>query len=295
MRPDYPQQVVFSYLQASLVFDLIEERHGFDAIRRMLEGYRDGRTTVELFDSVLGMPIEDFDDLFDEHIRERFRSPLAGLAQMGQAPGAGADIESLRTYARTHPGDLVTRLRLGALLFRDGRLDEAEEELKAALRIFPDYGGPDSPYWFLARIHRERGELGQAEAALARLNALSESNYEARLAQAEILQELGRTEESARVLDEAVLVWPYEMELHQRLAALHAELGNHEGAVRERGAVVALEPADMAEAYYRLAVAQRDAGAAEDAHRSVMGALEIAPNYEAALELLLELRGMGGG
>lgn len=291
MRPDYPQQVVFSYLQSSLVFGLIEERYGFDAIRRMLEGYRDGHTTEELFEAILDMPVQEFDEVFDEHLRERFSSPLEGLAEMGETPGPGADLEALEQFARTRPGDLTARLRLGARLFQEGRLDEAEEELRAALRIFPTYGGPDSPYWFLARIHRERGELERAAAALDRLNALSESNYRALVAQAEVLQELGRTAESAAALDKAVLIWPYEMELHARLAELHAELGNHEGAVRERGAIVALEPADMAEAYYRLAVAQRDAGDSEGARRSVLGALEIAPNYEAALELLLEIRG----
>lgn len=291
MRPDYPQQVVFSYYQASLVFDLIEQRWGFDAILRFLEGYRNGRTTVELFDRVLGTPLPEFDEIFDDHIRQRFRRPLAGVVQMGEAPPPGSGLQALREHARSHPGDLLARLRLGAALIREGRLDEAEEELRAGLTIFPGYGGPDSPYWHLARIHRQRGELEQAAAALARLNDLSESNYEARLAQAEILQELGRPGEAARVLDEAVLIWPYDLDVHRRLADLHAELGSHPAAVRERKAVVALEPADAAEAWYRLAVAQRDAGDPEAARRSVLGALEIAPNYEAALELLLDLRG----
>lgn len=293
MRPDYPQQVIFSYLQASLVFGLIEEQHGFDAIRRMLEGYKDGRQTEELFEAELGMPVTDFDEIFDDYIRERFQGPLAGLAQMGESPGPDAGIATLREYSRRQPGDLMARLRLGIMLFAEGSLDEAKVELQAALRIFPTYGGPDSPYWYLARIHRERGELEEAEAALARLNALSESHYEALLVHAEILQELGRPEESARALDKAVLIWPYEIDVHERLASLHAELGNSEGAVRERGAIVALNPVDRAEAYYQLAVAQRDAGDAEGARRSVMGALEIAPNYEAALEFLLALRGRG--
>ncbi len=293
MRPDYPQQVVFSYFQSSLVFDLLEQRHGFDTIRRMLEGYRDGRTTDELLEAAVGMPLDEFDEVFDEYMRERFRAPLAGLAELGEAPGGAADLTGLREFARAHPGDLVARLRLGIALFREGSLDEAEEELRAALRIFPTYAGPDSPYWFLAQIHRQRGELQRAEAALARLNALSESNYQARVEHAEVLRELERPAESARALDEAVLIWPYEMELHRRLADLHAELGNHEGAVRERAAVVALDPADKAEALYLLAVAQRDAGDLGDARRSVVSALAIAPNYEAALELLLELRGTG--
>jgi len=133
--------------------------------------------------------------------------------------------------------------------------------------------------------------LELAAASLARLTALSESNYTALTTHAEILEELGRLPESAVALDKAVQVWPYEMEVHVRLAELHASVGDADGAVRERGAVVALRPVDEAEALYLLAVAQKDAGDLRSARRSVMGALDIAPNYEEALEFLLELRG----
>ena len=296
MRPDYPQQVIFSYYQASLVFQVIEERWGFDAIRAMLDGYRRGETTEDLFVSVLGTDIEDFDEQFDDYMRARFASPLRALVQLGEQPPANADAAQLQDWVRRHPGDLLGRLRLGAALLQEERLEEAEEHFQEAMRMFPEYGEADSPYWFLAQIHRERGELERAAAALARLTALSESNYGALLQQAEILEQLGRLEESAAALNKAVLIWPYEMELHQRLAALNGRVGNHEEAVRERAAVVALGPPDRAEALYLLAVAQRDAGQSAEARRSVLRALEVAPNYQQALELLLELRsGAGGG
>jgi len=291
MRPDYPQQVIFSYYQASLVFELIEDEHGFAAIRGMLDGYREGRTTDELLEALLDTSTDDFDDEFDDFLRERFRSPLAGLVALEEPPGANADIPTMQQFTRAHPGDLIGRLRLGVMLFRDRRYSEAEDELRAALQIFPDYGAADSPYWFLAAIHQERGELEEAEAALARLNSLSESNYTALIQHAEILEELGRAEESARALDKAVLIWPYDASLHIKLAELHTELGNFDGAVMERGAVVALDPIDRAEALYLLARSQYGAGDTRSARRSVMGALEIAPNYEDALEFLLELRG----
>ena len=294
MRPDYPQQVVFSYYQASLVFQVIEERWGFDAIRAMLDGYRRGETTEELFVSILGTEIEEFDEEFDEYMRSRFASPLQALVQLGEQPPPTAGVSDLQDHVRRHPGDLLGRLRLGAALLAEQRLEEAEEHFRQALRMFPEYGEADSPYWFLAQIHRERGELEQAAAALARLNERSESNYRALLEQAEILEELGRDEEAAAALNKAVLVWPYEMELHQRLAALNARVGNREEAVRERAAVVALGPPDRAEALYLLAVAQRDAGEAAAARRSVLLALELAPNYQEALALLLELRGGAG-
>ena len=108
--------------------------------------------------------------------------------------------------------------------------------------------------------------------------------------EAELLEDLGRSFEAANVLNKAVLVWPYEMDLHERLAELNTTVGNHPEAVREREAVVALGPVDRAEALYLLALAQQDNGDSQSARRSVLRAVEIAPNYESALELLLTLQ-----
>jgi tetratricopeptide (TPR) repeat protein len=294
MHPDYPDQVVFSYYEASLVFQVIEDRWGFPAIRQMLEGYREGKTTDELFESILHTPVQDFDKQFDDYLHQRFESPLRAIAQIGQEPAGDPGLPELQKWAEQHPGDLIGRLRLGAAQLQAGQLDDSEKNFKAALQMFPDYGQADSPYWFLAQIHQKRGELEEAAAALARLNALSESNYKALVMQADVLEQLHRPAESAAALDKAVQVWPYDIPLHQRLATLDASLGRHDKAVLEREAVVALNPPDKAEALYQLAVAQRDSGDATSARRSVLRALEIAPNYDDALELLLDLRSAAG-
>jgi tetratricopeptide (TPR) repeat protein len=295
MRPAYPEQVAFSYYEASLVFQLLEDRHGFDAIRTMLDGYREGRTTEELFDSVLGTTLERFDGEFDDYLRTRFAAPLRGLAEVGERPSPQAGVGAIADYVRAHPGDLVARMMLGALLVREERYDEAEPHLRHVLEAFPEYGGPDSPYGYLARIHRERGELERASAALGRLTALSESNYDALLARAEVEDSLGDAGASAEALRTAIQVYPYDVDLHRRLAVLYGDLGDRFGAVRERAAVVALDPPDRAEALYLLAVAQMDAGARDTARRTVLRALEIAPEYDDALELLLALRRPGTG
>jgi len=295
MRPEYPEQVGFSYFEASLVFQLIEQQHGFGAIRTMLDGYREGQATEQLFESVLGTTTERFDDEFDDYMRARFASPLRGLARVGETPPADAGPDALATYVRAHPGDLVARMLLGALLVRTERYDEAQPHLTEALRMFPEYGGPDSPYYYLAKVHEAHGDLERAAAALARLNALSESNYDALLEEAAVQDSLGNTAASAHALEKAIDVFPYDLDLHRRLAVLDGDLGDRLGAVRERSAVVALDPPDRAEALYHLAVAQMDAGSREDARRTVLRALEIAPAYEDALELLLALRRSGTG
>ena len=290
MRPDYPQQVIFSYYQSSLVFQVIEDRYGFSAIRQMLEGYRRGETTAELFESILSIDLEDFDQEFEEFLQDRFRSPLSGLEEMGEAPLSGSDITALEDYANLHPGDFIGRLRLGASLVGEERYTDAQPHLQAAREIFPDYGGPDSPYWYLAQAHMGAGNLTGAAQALSQLVQRSESNYDAYIMHADVLAQLNRPKEAADALDKAVLVWPYEIELHQRLAKLHAEVGNYPQALRERAAVVALDPTDNAQALYALAIAYQEAGDLTGARRAVLQSLEIAPNFDAALELLLVLR-----
>jgi tetratricopeptide (TPR) repeat protein len=290
MRPDYPQQVIFSYYQASLVFQVIEDRHGFGAITAMLEGYRRGETTESLFTSVLKTPLQNFDEEFESYLQERFRTPLRGLAPIAEPPPQHAGIPALEEFVRAHPGDLVARIRLGAALVRAERYAEAKPHLTQALRAFPEYGAPDSPYVYLARIHRAEGDLVRAAAALARVNALSESNYGALIEEADLQASLGRSSEEGRALNKAMHVFPYDIRIHERLASQATRAGDYGIAVRERQAVVALDPADRAEALFLLAVAHRDAGQADAARRAVLRALELAPNYDAALELLLDLR-----
>ncbi len=296
VRPAYPQQVVDSYLMASLVFDYIETRWGFEPILQMLHGYRGGETTRALVERLLGLRMENLDRDFDDYFRSRFERALNAV----EAPRARAGIgmqppstEDLIRLAGENPRHFVSRLSAGVALFREGRLDEAEEHLRAAERLFPEYGGNDSPHWYLAQIHTERGETEPAAEALARLTSLNESHYQAFYQYAELLGELGDIDGSAQALDAAVLIYPYEIELHARLARAHAGRGDTSGAVREMRAIVALEPSDRAGALYGLARAYLADGRRSEARSAVLRALEIAPNYEEALEFLIELRASG--
>ena len=293
VQPSYPEQVVDSYLQASLVLAFIESRWGLQVIRDMLHGYRDGRATPELMESLLDISMDDLDRDFDDYFKQRFAAPLASLEPPVESPGlpqSPRTIEDWTRVVRENPGNFPARLALGITLFQEERLEEAEEHLRAALGLFPEYGGLDSPYWFLSQIHQQREETERAEAALARLTALNESHYEAFLQLAELRTELGDADGAAEAMDAAVLIYPYEVDLHDRLAEAHEERGDAVGTVRERRAILALEPADLAGAYYDLALAYQAADDPAQARRSVLRALDIAPNFGAGLELLLELR-----
>ena len=293
MRPDYPEQVIHSYFLASMVFAWMEQNHGPDTALRMLRGYGEGRDTPALVREVLGVDMDGFDRAVDAYIRTRFAGALQATAPLDDPLPPDADLDAVRAAARRQPGHFPTRLRLGQMLVEAGREDEADAELREALQLFPTYSRVNGPYLRLARIHRRRGELERAAAALSQLGNLNESAYEVYRLEADVRREMGDLAGAARALERTVFIHPYEISVHQELAELHSALGAYEAAVQERRAVVALDPVDRADAHYRLARALLEAARVEEARHEVLRALEVAPNYEAALELLLELRAEG--
>jgi tetratricopeptide (TPR) repeat protein len=299
IRPEYPQQVPFSYYQASIVFDLIESRWGLPAILAMLDGYRRGKTSEAVFREVLGESPEEFDKLFDDFVRDRWGDEIQAVSAHGQQeelshPGQPRGLSELRQGSLQRPGSFHARLAYGQALFESGDYGEAEKELKAALALFPEYGGVDGPFFYLARIHEARGETELAARALHQLGLLNETHFSIHLEESGKWLEVGDTTAAIEALEKAVEIVPFQVEPHERLALLYERAGNSEGAVRERRAILALDPADRAAAHFRLAKALLGAGDPEEARSQVLRALELAPTFEPALELLLELKGIGG-
>jgi tetratricopeptide (TPR) repeat protein len=271
VRPTYPEQIGHAYYQASLVCEMIESTRGFAAIRRMLEGYRDGLSTDTVIALGTGVSAARFDREFDQWLRTRFRTPLAAVA--GDSGGS-----------------FVADLRAAAGLARSGRTADAVRRYESARATFPEYVEHGSPDRELGRLYRERGDRAAAAAALGRLTALAESDYDANVAEAELREQDGDVRGAAEALERAIFIDPREVALHTRLAGLYARLGDHRKAVRERQAVLALAPADRADAYYQLALAWFEAGDLDQARRSVLRALEVAPSFEPAQQLLLRIR-----
>ncbi|MYH49319.1 MAG: tetratricopeptide repeat protein [Gammaproteobacteria bacterium] len=292
VRPSYGDQVVHSYYQASLVCELIARDHGPEALVAMLREYAAGATTEEVFERVLGTEIERFDRIFTDYFEDRFAGSLAAvepLPALGER-GSRAPDEVAR-LAAAHPGNFIAQMAMGAQLFDEERFDEAEEYLARARDLFPEYAGPGSPGWLLARIHIQGGDSGGALRELEALTSIDESFLEANLEESQLREAAGDGTGAIEALQRAVNIYPFDEETHGRLAELAAGRALHPVAVRAREALVALDPVDMAGALYQLALAQYQAGDVASARRTVLRALERAPNFEAAQDLLMTLRG----
>ncbi|MCZ6918745.1 MAG: tetratricopeptide repeat protein [Gemmatimonadetes bacterium] len=291
VRPEYPQQVVFSYYMASLVCELIQRDWGDQALVDMLEAYGAGQSNAEVFRSVLGMEPREFDSAFDRYMRERFTGPLTAV----QSPHLedlqrGMDLPALRRAADRREGDFPVQLETGRALVREGDFRNAIPYLERAKALFTEYAEGDSPYWYLALAYKGLGQLTPAAAELEALTAINAGHYHAYLEWAAALEQLGDMAQAAAVLDRALYVYPFDVDLHLRLAALYRDTEQWGRAIRERRAVLALDPVDRAEAEYQVALAYYQAGNLREARRSVLRALELAPNFEKGLDLLLDIR-----
>jgi tetratricopeptide (TPR) repeat protein len=289
MRPAYPEQIGYSYYQASLVCDLIARDFGEKALSALLNEYKAGKTTDEAFRAVLRMEVAAFDRRFDAYMRERFAGPLAALAAPEPEYAAGMNTAELINKANELKGSYRAQILAAVAAGRNGNREDAITYLERAHALFPQYGGDESPASGLARLYMEKGDTVKAIAMLKVVTLNDESAYDANTQLASLALSRRDTTTAMEALERAVFINPFPAVIHQQLAVLAEAKVNLSVRVREREALVALDPVDKAEALYQLALAYRAAGRAAEAKRTVLRALEDAPNFERAQELLLAI------
>ncbi|MGZ8470757.1 MAG: tetratricopeptide repeat protein [Gemmatirosa sp.] len=270
VRPVFPQQVILSYYAASLVCEMIERDFGAAAIPAMLTAYRQGLGTEAAIARALRIDLPTLDRRFDTYVRARFGRAMEAVA----GPTGGQ-------YGRL--------LAAGDSAARAGRNDVAIAAFTGAKALFPEHAEGESPYWRLAQLYQQRGDRARAAAELRDLTARNGGHLPAQLALATLREQLGDTAGAAAALEQAIWIWPYDPQVHARLATHAERLGDTRRAVRERRAVVALAPVDLADARYQLARLLLASGDRAAAKAEVLRALEAAPTFAPAQELLLTL------
>jgi tetratricopeptide (TPR) repeat protein len=274
VRPRYPSETILSYYHASLVCEMIEAQFGSRALVDMLTAYRDGASTPEVFSRVLKLTPQQLDTRFEAWLRARFAVPLRSIEAGDKEPG----------------GAFVSAMRSGIALLDAGNTDSARVVLTRAQALFPEYAGSNSPAEYLARIARDRGDLRDALDQIVRVTTRSERSWDANILEAELREALGDSVGAMLPLERLIWISPYDATVHARLAELATRFGRHVVAVRERRAVLALDPSDPLEARYQLARALAASGDVASARRELLAVLERAPSFEKGQALLLELR-----
>jgi tetratricopeptide (TPR) repeat protein len=126
---------------------------------------------------------------------------------------------------------------------------------------------------------------------LDKLVSKDENNLEALKALVRIRSSLGQKQQALDALVASFYISPFDYKSHTEAGELSVELKNYAQALAEFQAALALQPPNIAEANYNVATAYYAMGRQPEAKRAVLRALEAAPRYEKAQELLLRIAG----
>ncbi|MBE0659901.1 MAG: tetratricopeptide repeat protein [Bryobacteraceae bacterium] len=270
IRPAYPQQVIVSYFQAGRICDYIQQRWGWAKLREMLDLFKQVRPTSEVVQTALSMTAEDFDKQFLAWLEKEHATPLAGY---------DAFMKGLKQLKQ----DLASK--------DDAALLKTAAAMEAA---YPEYVESGNPYETAADALIRTGDKPKAREWLWKYVRRGGRSPEAIQLLSKLEEEAGNVEKAVEVLERQLWIYPVKDEaLHSRLGEMRATLGRWPGAAEEFAAVVAMKPADPAQAHFRLANAYKNTGRLDAAQEHVLLALEAAPGYRPAQKLLLELNSLG--
>jgi tetratricopeptide (TPR) repeat protein len=289
-RPRFPGQVPFAYFQAGQVCEFIEKEFGFPKILTMLSLYKSGESLDQVLQQALGLTSDAFDKQFSAYLDQKYGPTVRAVdVKILEQQELLKNQSALRSWLEANPNDFFGTLHLAKLLVEQGKKQEAIPLLEKAKALYPEYDGPDNPYRQLADIHKEAGRLEQAVGELQDLRSHSANNFESMKRLGLWLKEAGRPDESISALTDALYIYPFDLETHQVLAELASQKNHHETALREYRVLLSLDQADKAGAHFNIAKTLAQLGRPQEARREVLAALEIAPEFEAAQELLLQL------
>jgi tetratricopeptide (TPR) repeat protein len=168
--------------------------------------------------------------------------------------------------------------------------DEAVLQQSAGVeRAYPEYVGQQSEYELTAEFFLSKGKKTQALQQLEQYRNRGGTSVASLKTLARLEQESGNAKEAEHTLAELNYIYPEDEEVHRTLGNLLLVNGDANRAVREFSAVLSLKPSDTAESHYNLAKALQAAHRTDEAKDQVVMALEAAPDFKPAQQLLLQL------
>ncbi|MDZ7359491.1 MAG: tetratricopeptide repeat protein [candidate division KSB1 bacterium] len=284
--------VSLAYYQASQIIMFIERRHGFNKVLALFPHFRQGKKTEEAITAVFGQSVDEFDKTFQDFLRDRFHPSRVKVewpyAQTEAVHGPPREIEALRQAAAAEPQNFFANLYYGRRLAEIGNPTEAEVYLKKAKALLPEYVDAQNPYLLLADLYWKQNRRREAVAELEYLTSKNGKNFQEAVRLSEWQLALGDTTAAMRALERALNIFPYKIELQNQYGRLLLALRQPKAAVQVFRTVLAMNPVDRAEVYCWLAQAYLSWGQKLQAKKNALLALEIAPNFERAQEILLQ-------
>jgi Flp pilus assembly protein TadD len=284
----HPESLSLAYFEASLVVEYLASLKGYEGIRTLLKAYAGGANDAEALSTTYGQSIDELDRAFTAWIKQQYGALSIALADPPSQVDA-KNLDGLKARAAAAPGNFYSQWTYGRALFESGDLAAARPVLELAAKLAPPVEGSISPHGLLAQIAEKDNDIPRARQELRDLLSFDHQNVEAARHLAQLAAKSNATDDQDYALRLIADLDPFDGQVHTQLGKREMAKGHHPEAVIEFEAALALAPANLAEAHTDLGEALSTVGRRDDARREALSALQMAPTYSRAQDLLLSV------
>jgi tetratricopeptide (TPR) repeat protein len=288
------ETIGLAYYESSLLVDHIVATHGLDAVRKLLAAYGQGTEGEAALKAGLGVSMEQLQEAFDKALQTRFASLMAAVGGGSSGEPAAAErgegalgIAALKAAAAANPGSFQAQMALGRALAEAGD-PAAFEPLERASALVPMATGEGSPNAVMAALAEKVGDLPRAIRAYRALLDHDHAAVGSARQLAAIAEKAGDEKAQQLAVDRVVALDPFDAQAHMGAGRLALKRRDAPIATREFRVALLAGVQDKATAHCDLAESYLLAGRTADAKKSALAALEIAPSFERAQDLLLK-------
>jgi tetratricopeptide (TPR) repeat protein len=282
-----PRLISLSYYQASLVVDHIVDTYGEPKLRDLIRSYGEGYETEMAVKEVLGVSLDQLQTGFDARLEKQY----ASLRKSLQTPKLEAKptVDDLKKLAESNPESFAVQMQLAVALHQAKDPKGAIQALERASKLAPTATGDNNPNKMIAAIAGESKDTARQIQALEELLKVDSADIESARQLATLLAPLKDDRRSEEAYRRVVGIDPFDRDAQAAYGRLALKRKDNDAAQRAFRAALASNPPDRATAHVDLAEAYAAAGRPAEAKKEVLAALEIAPSFERAQDLLLKV------
>lgn len=282
-----PRTISLAYYEASLLVEHIIGRFGEPKLRALVQSFAEGITSEEAIRKVLGVEVDDVQKSFDTFLGERFGSLRRALKAPADV-NPEMPVDKLKAVAAEHPDSFAVQMALGRAL-RANDPAAAIQAYERAATLVPMSIGPEGAYMQIVEVALAQGNKAKAAEALEKLTEQDHTDVEAARQLVGLLDPVKDAARLKMALQRVVAVDPFDAPSHTSLGRMALASGQAQEATRMFKVAIAAGPIDKASAQADLAEGYLLAGQRDEAKRAALAALEIAPTFSRAQDLLLKL------
>jgi tetratricopeptide (TPR) repeat protein len=281
-----PRTISLAYYQSSLVVEHLIETYGEPAYHQFIRSYGRGLETEAAMKEIFGAPIDDVQKAFDARLEKKY----ADLRRALKRPTTKEDtsVEDLKKLATENPESFGVHMQLGLQLSKAGDKDAAIKSFERAAQLIPLASGENNPHAYIAEIALEQKNNARAIQALDAVLRVDHSDVEAARKLVSLVS-AGEPAQLESAYQRVVDVDPFDAQAQLGLGQLALKRKDANTALRAFRAALATNPPDRVTVHADLAEAYLATGDAARAKQHTLEALEMAPTYERALDLLLKI------